>query len=261
MQDSELTQRLATADTVAAAHAACTEVAGALGFSQFLYGLRLPVPLTRPCQLILSGYSTQWRSRYDEQCYMATDPVLQRAIGSPLPVEWDRVDRSQPRNAQMFAEAAECGLVHGISLPVHGGQGEFSLLSLAGPDALPAAPGARMELAQRALWFAAHMHEAVRRIALQPVPRLRGELPAQLTARERDCLSYAADGLSAADIGQRLRITERTVVFHLGRCQEKLQAGSRQHAVARAVALGEVRPKCYPDRLAQSQQFVEHGLH
>jgi len=261
VEDIKLTERLQTAETVAAAHSICSELAHALGFSQFLYGLRLPVPLDQPCQLILSGYSAAWRTRYDEQRYMLTDPVLQRSINSTLPVEWDRIERRDPRTAQMFAEAADTGLKHGMTLPVHGAHGEFSLLSLAGPDALPASPEARMELARRAHWFASHLHECVRRIALQPsVPR-RGELPTQLSARERDCLRMAADGHSAAEIAEKLKISERTVVFHFGRCQEKLQVSTRQHAVARAVALGEVTPQCYPDRLAQSLHLVESGRH
>lgn len=257
MEDIDLTQRLLSADTVVAAHTACTELAHSLGFSQFLYGLRLPVPLDQPCQLILSGYSPTWRARYDEQRYMLTDPVLQRSIASTLPVEWDRIERRDPRTHQMFAEAADTGLKHGMTLPVHGAHGEFSLLSLAGPDALPTSPIARMELARRAHWFASHLHECVRRIALQPAAQRRGELPAQLTARERDCLRMAAEGLSASEIADKLKISERTVVFHFSRCQEKLQVTTRQHAVARAITLGEVQPQCYPDRLAQSLQLVE----
>lgn len=261
MDDIDLTQRLSEAETVAVAHAACLEIANVLGFSQFLFGLRLPVPLTQPCQLILSGYSTVWRSRYDEQRYMLIDPVLQQAATSTLPVVWDELDRSGPRVAQMFGEAADTGLRHGVTLPVHGAHGEFSLLSLAGPEALPRTPGARMELARRAFWFAAHLHTCVRRIALRPPVPLRGELPVQLTPRERECLTLAADGHSAAEIARRLKITERTVVFHFSRCQEKLQVSTRQHAVARAIALGEVIPQCYPDRLAQSLHLVETPGH
>ena len=256
MNDTDLTARLSAADTIVAAHAACGEVAQSLGFSRFLYGLRIPVPLTQPCQLILSGYPAAWRARYDEQRYMVTDPVLKRAVASTLPVEWDRI-RDDPQGTQMFAEAADFGLNHGITLPVHGGHGEFSLLSLAGPDALPDSATARMELSRRAHWFAAHIHECVRAIVLKPAAQLRGELPSKLTARERDCLRLAAEGENAAEIGERLNISERTVVFHFGRCQEKLQVSSRQHAIARAVALGEISPQCYPDRLAQSQHLVE----
>lgn len=257
VEDVDLTQRLVGADTITAAHSACTEMARSLGFSQFLFGLRLPVPIDHPRQLVLSGYSPTWRARYDEQRYMLTDPVLQRSMSSTLAVEWDRIERDDPRTEQMFAEAAEMGLKHGMTMPVHGARGEFSLLSLAGPDPLPVAPRARMELARRAQWFAFHLHESVRRISSQPIAPRRGQLPTQLSGRERECLRMAAEGLSAAEIAERLNIAERTVVFHFSRCQEKLRVGSRQQAVARAVALGEIQPQCYPDQLVQSVQLVE----
>lgn len=257
MTDIELTEQLAEATSFKQVHAISVQAAGSLGFGQFLFGMRLPVPLTQPSQLILSGYSPTWRARYDEQGYMAIDPVLQRAMASTLPVAWDRIESRAPLAAQMFDEAAQEGLQHGLTLPVHGSHGEFSLLSLAGPDALPHTAQARMEIARRAHWFASHIHESVRRIALAPVQPLRGELPNRLSVREIECLQLAADGYSAAEIAVRLQIAERTVVFHFGRCQEKLKVGNRQQAIARAIALGEIAPRCYPERLAQSQQFVE----
>lgn len=261
MNDAELAERLAGADTVEAVHAVCAQIARALGCEHWLFGLRIPVPLTQPCQLILSGYPVAWRARYDEQRYMADDPVLRQAVASVLPFEWDRVARADPRASQLFGEAAEFGLRHGLTAPVHGAHGEFSLFSFASAGALAAAPAAAADLARRAQWLAAHVHDTVRRIALKPPQPRRGEPPPALTPRERECLRLAAEGETAGAIAGMLNISERTAVFHLARCQEKLSVRTRQHAVARALALGEIAPRCYPDRLVQSQRLLEGRRH
>lgn len=261
MDDVGIVDRLKEAQSLEELHALCGEVARMLGFPHFLFGLRIPVPLTQPCQLILSGYPATWRSRYDEHHYMLFDPVLQRALASVLPVFWDDLPRDSLGTARLMDEAAEFGLRHGLTLPIHGSHSEFSLLSLAGPDRLPHSPQAVAELASRGHWLAAHVHEQVLRILLAGAKPLHGEPPLRLSARERDCLRRAAEGQSAGAIGQTLGISENTVIYHLKECRQKLHVRTRQQAIARAVALGEIQPERYPHRLVNSQHFVESRLH
>jgi DNA-binding CsgD family transcriptional regulator len=59
-----------------------------------------------------------------------------------------------------------------------------------------------------------------------------------LTPRELAVLGQLADGLTAAAIGRRLLITERTVHKHLERIYTKLGVGDRLAAVLRAQRLG-----------------------
>jgi DNA-binding CsgD family transcriptional regulator len=61
-----------------------------------------------------------------------------------------------------------------------------------------------------------------------------------LTPRERECLKFAACGLTSADIGNKLSLTERTVNFHFSRLRQKLGALNRPEAIARGVSLGYV---------------------
>jgi DNA-binding CsgD family transcriptional regulator len=58
-----------------------------------------------------------------------------------------------------------------------------------------------------------------------------------LTARERECLTLAARGMTSHDIAQKLGITERTANFHIGNVLAKFGALTRGEAIARAVAL------------------------
>lgn len=55
----------------------------------------------------------------------------------------------------------------------------------------------------------------------------------RLSGREQEVMELVCDGLSNADIAQRLRLSENTVKNHLGRVFAKLDVGSRTAAIAR----------------------------
>jgi len=59
-----------------------------------------------------------------------------------------------------------------------------------------------------------------------------------LAARELDVLRGIADGLSNAEIGQRLYLAETTVKDHVANAMSKLHARNRAHAVARGYQEG-----------------------
>jgi len=253
--ETELIAAIKACGTIAEASSACRSAAHGLGFPHFLLGLRAIVAIDRPAQFIISGYPREWRVRYDARGYMAIDPVLSSALGRVRPFSWDELDQSQPQVRSFFEDAAGHGLRHGFTVPVHGAQGSFSLLSLARPTPLPEDLESLDRLYRFAHWFALHLHERLCGLISHD-----GEFVVhtpRLSARERECLSMAAQGYSASAIGRRLKITERTAVFHLNHATEKLGARSRQHAIALAASLGQLALGPYPQQLEQSQKLVE----
>jgi DNA-binding CsgD family transcriptional regulator len=66
--------------------------------------------------------------------------------------------------------------------------------------------------------------------------------PAGLTAREAEVLNLLADGLSYAEVAERLILSEKTVGHHVSAVLRKLGEPTRSRAVAAAVRRGIVTP-------------------
>jgi DNA-binding NarL/FixJ family response regulator len=60
----------------------------------------------------------------------------------------------------------------------------------------------------------------------------------RLTTREHDVLVLLADGLSAAEIGGRLHLSESTVKSHVAHLYQKLGAANRAQALVTAMRIG-----------------------
>lgn len=61
-----------------------------------------------------------------------------------------------------------------------------------------------------------------------------------LTPRQRECLSQAQQGKTAAQIAYQLGISEHTANSYFSEAYRRLGARNRAHAVALAASLGEI---------------------
>jgi DNA-binding CsgD family transcriptional regulator len=64
----------------------------------------------------------------------------------------------------------------------------------------------------------------------------------RLSSRERECLLWLSKGLRNDRIAERLGISNHTVELHLANARRKLQAATREQALAQAVIRGLVEP-------------------
>jgi LuxR family transcriptional activator of conjugal transfer of Ti plasmids len=150
--------------------------------------------------------------------------------GEASPIRGNREQR------RFFDEATAFGIRSGITVPIRGGFGRMAAFTLATgerevhPEELMAKLKDVVQLA--GLYF--HTHVAVR---LDRPAGLR-RAGAELTQRERQCLTWTAQGKTVADIAVLTKIAPRTVVFHLENARRKLDAVSIAHCVAQALRRG-----------------------
>jgi DNA-binding NarL/FixJ family response regulator len=72
--------------------------------------------------------------------------------------------------------------------------------------------------------------QGVTRLPRRPLPRTRAN-PGGLTDRQLEVLGLLADGLTNAEIADRLVVSVRTVDHHVAAILAKLNVGSRREAV------------------------------
>ena len=234
-----LTTRLAQAGTLGELTELCHEIALGLDFQTFVYALRVPTHFADARVISLDGYPPGWVAHYFERAYYEVDPVMAYCAKHVVPVRWSDLPTEPGSRAEMvMRDAAAHGLREGVTMPVHSPHGELGIFSLS----LDSAPEDAREITQRALpWvhvLAGHLQEAVRRVS-----ELSKEASRQLSPREVECLRWAADGKTSAEIGILAGMAEGTVNYHLNNAMHKLGVSNRQQAVAKAALRGLVLPK------------------
>jgi LuxR family transcriptional regulator len=212
---------------------ACVErAAQALGFEHCAYGIRVPLPLTRPRLSMLNNYPQAWQQRYEEAGYLLADPTVRHGMRSSAALPWsDKVFAATP---QLWAEARDHGLRVGIaqsSLDWHGVGGMLTLAR--GHDRLR---GVELDAVEGVFGWLVHAAHAA--LSRRLVPQLASGPSSALTPREVEVLRWTADGKTAADVSDILKVSEHTVAFHLGNAVRKLGCANKTAAAVKAALLG-----------------------
>jgi DNA-binding CsgD family transcriptional regulator len=208
-----------------------------MGFEYFIYGARLCDAQGHAVDTVLNGYPINWRRAYEEQQYVQRDPTVRHALSSHLPLLWTGELFASQGAADLHEHARQFGLCGGLTIPIHAADRRVGLLSLATEDAKFGGDGAVQVLGQARL-LADYLHEAAQRLLAPRTPLTKG----LLSARECECLHWAAAGKTSWEIGRILSLSERTVNFHIGNAMRKLEVTTRGQALAKALALQLIRP-------------------
>lgn len=239
MVNVDMLERIVAADSVDSLTQAIDSVARGLGFAHWIYGALVAVTPTRSEQFVLNGYPEDWREHYLQAGYTFRDPTVHYSRTHVVPTLWDdlahspgEVVRPDAVGRRIVREAREFGLAKGLSVPLHGLGCVFGMMSYAAAD--PKHPITESSVCAEAMLLSSYVHQAAS--ALMFGDRMR-DIRA-LTARELECLKWAAEGKTSWDIAHLLAITERTVIFHLRNACTKLGVATRQQAVAKAMVFG-----------------------
>lgn len=168
------------------------------------------------------------------------DSFVRHCAESVLPLVYDAAARSAlPENMVGLNELAmDFGATGGLIIPLRGFNdptfGNFTFIvdkqSPMRPQDLPVAD----------LTAIAHfVHGALSAQTENPVRQPISYSP--LSARERDCLSFVAAGLSTKRLSYKMGISDATANEHITNACRKLNARTRAEAAARAVHLGFVQ--------------------
>jgi len=208
------------------------KLAKSLGFEYCAYGIRMPVPISRPKVAMFNNYTEQWQKCYNERGYIFVDPTVQHALKSTLPIIWS--NRLFESAHDMWEEARGNGLRVGWAQASRDANGTVGLLTLArGSDQLTSEELADNQA--KMSWLAQYSHVAMARLL---APKLVPESKVALTARELEILRWTAEGKTAYEISQILSVAERTVNFHINNAIAKLGTTNKTQAAVKAATLG-----------------------
>jgi len=176
-------------------------------------------------------YPLDYLERYLEKGYIYIDPVLKALIGERKVVNWHDIDRIYDRRPEGIVnhEAKTFGLTDGYT---YGGYDPENIATF---------------------WFAGRYIErskrskAVIEFAVRALTRPLKEMYEKnkisvretiLSKKEIEVLNWLKEGKSTWDLSRILKISERTVKFHIDNIMKKLDAVNRTHAVAIALRDG-----------------------
>jgi DNA-binding CsgD family transcriptional regulator len=222
---------------------AVTTITRSMGFDTFTYGMS--TVFRRPEQdSIVYSFTTApqaWVRLYHESAHIEIDPRIEAAVNSTLPYIWDQASErgKGARVDQFLDDAARYGLCSGVSFLLPDSNGASVIACLNSSRRILDEPS-RALLVQNfgaMFTFGYYFHELFMRsvVAAGKPSAIQG---APLTARERECLTLAANGLTTEDVAERLGIKPRTAQFHFDSIRTKLAVETRHEAIARAVQRG-----------------------
>ena len=209
-----------------------------MGFSTFLYAVgAASAPRRDERFFVWTSAPRDWVAEYDANGYVETDPRV--AHGWPVwqpPLVWDSALGDGNAGGRHFLDrAARFGIGSGLALYFRDGANRI-MFALNRPERTltPALRAGIAAAAAQAMYLGHVLHSVFldKSVAGGAAPPHTGS---PLSARERQCLQLAANGMTSSDIGEKLGIAERTANYHFSNILKKLGVLNRNEAIAKGV--------------------------
>lgn len=214
-----------------------------LGYNNAIFTLLTDHPSVGLTQFhgFATDYPEDWMKHYETAGYYEFDPVVQASFKSVLPFSWDDamalqrrapdLDEAQSQMGQrILNDAADAGFSGGIGVPIRSRFGELAGLGFAREH--NSEGESYQKLAQINLLAGAFYDRYM--------GFFQAEDPVCYTSRERDVLSWSAEGKTDREIAIILGITPPTVRYHWANIFEKMNVTNKIQATCQAVRTGVI---------------------
>jgi LuxR family quorum-sensing system transcriptional regulator CciR len=215
-----------------------------LGFTHSIYAYVDPSDPERT--RVWTSLPPSWRERYFDQNYQKVDPYFRYCCSTFSPIRTggayleDHFFLTEPERLVVL-EGGETGFQTGFSAPVRlRGTGGFGGWNFGSGFRRTEFESVLRERGRDLRLAAFYIHEHAERLSHGTI----ASRPAvgRLTRRERECLLWLSRGLRTAAIADRLGVAEVTVDLHFRGARRKLNAATREEALAKAILYGLIVP-------------------
>lgn len=228
-------EAIASCGTLEAVQAAFRNEIARYGFVTSALREIVASPTGSESQFLFRNWPGEWAKAFTKIQLGSSNFAVTEARRRTNPFTWRdiRFGRAfSPGEEKIWRGLSDFGWHDGFVVPVHGPRGSLATVGIGTMERdVDFGPAQRLRLQMMAL----AVHERARALS----GAIMNERPPDtLTARERECLRWVADGKTDWEIGMILSISAATVKFHLDRARVKLDATTRAQAVARLVLSG-----------------------
>lgn len=230
-------EKVRRCERVAGLNALCLRFASRLGAKAIAYhhlpavGSQDPIGLN----VICVGFPAELVSHFEDNRMIRVEPTIHEILSGGKAKWWDDTPRPKKMSKveREYLEFAASKVGVGLHVPAYGPNGREGYISIGFGKERPTFDDKAMNGLQVCCQIA---HQQYCQLLYKPLPP-----NVRLSPREREILSWVAEGKSNGVIAEILHITESSVITYLERAFRKLDVGNRVTATLRASTLGELR--------------------
>ena len=182
--------------------------------------------------VVVTNWDPEMIRGYDAMGFLAGSPVIARLKKSTLPFDWEirkiSKDRPDGKDNSALDLFRQFNFNSGAYFPATDHLGNRGAIGLSSDK-----PSVNTDDFAELAFLTTHFYERI--IKIEMGLETRKEI---LTAREIDCLKWAASGKTSAETATILGISENTVNHYMANSATKLDTVNKAHTVAKAMRLG-----------------------